>query len=37
MDLNKVTLEDCIDMFEKKNMVVVIEHGQVTGFVAKED
>lgn len=38
MNLEKVTIEDCIEMYEKKSMAVSLENGRVTGFVeVKED
>ncbi len=33
MDLSKVTVQDCIDLFEKKNKTVVLNDGNVIGFV----
>lgn len=32
MDLNRVTIQDCIDMFEKKNKYAVLSDGQIIGF-----
>ena len=34
--LNNVTIEDCIDMYEKKDQRVVLEAGKVKGFVKAE-
>lgn len=34
--LNNVTIEDCIDMYEKKDQCVVLEAGKVKGFVKVE-
>lgn len=36
MSLENVTIQDCLDMEEKKGKVTVINDGQVVGFV-KED
>lgn len=35
MNYNEITIEDCIEMFEKKGMTTVINDGEVIGF-AKE-
>ena len=35
IELDNVTLEDCIDLYEKKNTSVVINDGRVINF-AKE-
>lgn len=32
MDFSKVTVQDCIDMSEKKDKGVVLNDGQVLGF-----
>lgn len=34
--LNNVTIEDCIDMYEKKDQCVVLKDGKVKGFVKAE-
>jgi hypothetical protein len=31
---NEVTVQDCIDMYEKKDMVTVIDGGKIVGFVS---
>lgn len=31
----EITVQDCIDMFEKKDMTTVIDSGRVVGFVKK--
>lgn len=31
----EITVQDCIDMYEKKDMVTVIDSGRVVGFVKK--
>lgn len=36
MSKEAVTIEDCIDMYEKKGQTVVIKHGEVIEFI-KED
>lgn len=33
MNLEQVTIQDCLDMQEKLGKAVVLEDGQVTGFV----
>ena len=35
IELDEVTLEDCIDLYEKKNMSTIINDGHVINF-AKE-
>lgn len=32
MNYNQVTIEDCIEMQEKKGMFVILKDGQVVGF-----
>lgn len=34
---NEVTVQDCIDMYEKKGMYTVLDGGRVAGFVERED
>lgn len=36
MDLSIVTIEDCIDMFEKKDAATIINDGMVVGFEIKK-
>ena len=33
IELDEVTLEDCIDLYEKKNMSTIINDGHVINFV----
>ena len=33
IELDHVTLEDCIDLYEKKNVRIVISDGHITDFV----
>ena len=33
IELDSVTLEDCIDLYEKKNTRIVISDGHITDFV----
>ena len=33
IELDNVTLEDCIDLYEKKNVKTVISDGHITDFV----
>lgn len=28
-----ITVEDCLEMYEKKNMIAIIDNGQVIDFV----
>ena len=32
-----ITVQDCIDMYEKKDMYTVIDDGKVVGFVEKRE
>lgn len=36
IDLDNVTLEDCETLFDKKDMIIIIEDGHIVNFV-KED
>ena len=36
IDLNKVTLEDCVDLYEKKDMYTVLSNGKVIDFNKEE-
>lgn len=36
MSKEAITIEDCIDMFEKKGKTAIIQHGEVITFI-KED
>ena len=36
INFDVVTIEDCFDMMEKKNMYVVLDNGKVTTFVKDE-
>lgn len=36
MSLEYITIEDCIDMYEKKDMAAVINDGQVIGFIKEK-
>ena len=33
IELDNVTLEDCIDLYEKKNMSTIINDGHIINFV----
>ncbi len=37
MELKRVTVQDCIDLFEKKGMETVIKHGKVVGFTGRRE
>lgn len=36
MNKDVITIEDCIDMFEMKNMSAIINDGHVIGFIDEE-
>lgn len=31
-----ITIEDCLDMFEKKSMIAIIDNGKVIDFVKEK-
>ena len=33
IELDEVTLEDCLDLYEKKNIYTIINDGHITDFV----
>ena len=33
IELDNVTLEDCTDLYEKKNIRIVISDGRITDFI----
>lgn len=35
MNADMITVQDCIDMYQYKNLTVVIENGHIVGFVGK--
>ena len=37
MELGRVTVQDCIDLFEKKGMETVIKNGKVVGFTGRRE
>lgn len=38
MSKENITIQDCLDMYEKKRQAVILENGQVVGFEeVKED
>ena len=37
MNMKAITLQDCIDMYEKKGQAAVITDGQVLGFEQVEE
>ena len=37
MNMSKITLEDCIEMYQMKGMCAVISDGQVVEFVGEEE
>ena len=37
MELGRVTVQDCIDMYEKKRMETLIRHGKVVGFTGRRE
>lgn len=36
MNMEMITIQDCLDLQEKKDCAVIIENGQVTGFVGND-
>lgn len=37
MELNNVTVQDCIDMYRMKGMVTICNDGKVVGFEKEEE
>ena len=39
MELNgeAITVQDCIDMYEKRDMCTILDSGKIVGFVERED
>ena len=37
MNLETVTIEDCLDAYEKRGMTAIINDGKLLGFNEKED
>lgn len=37
MELNNVTVQDCIDMYSMKGMVTICNDGRVVGFEKEEE
>lgn len=36
INFDVITIEDCLDMMEKKDMYVVLDNGKVTTFIKDE-
>ena len=36
IELDEVTLEDCINLYEKKNLKTVINNGKIENFIEEE-
>ena len=36
IELDHVTLEDCIDLYEKKNIKTIINNGKIENFIEEE-
>lgn len=37
MNLEAITIQDCIDMYEKKGQAVIINDEKVTGFISEKE
>ena len=37
IELDNITLEDCIDLYEKKNMYTIINDGRIINLVKEEN
>ena len=37
MNIEKITIQDCLDMYEKKRQAVILENGQVVGFAKEQE
>lgn len=36
MNLEAITIQDCIDMYEKKGQSIIINDGKVFGFISEK-
>lgn len=36
IELDNVTLEDCLDLYEKKDIVTIIKDGKIINFIKEE-
>lgn len=36
MNLEAITIQDCLDMYQKKNKAAIINDGEVIDFVSEE-
>ena len=36
IELDEITLEDCIDLYEKKNIKIIINNGKIENFIEEE-
>lgn len=36
MNLEVITIQDCIDMYEKKGQATIINDGKVVGFISEK-
>lgn len=37
MNYEAITIQDCLDMYEKKNQATIINDGKVIGFIPEKD
>lgn len=37
IELDNVTLQDCLDMFNRKNMITIINDGRIINFEKEKD
>lgn len=37
MNLEVITIQDCLDMYEKKGQSIIINDGKVVGFISEKD
>ena len=37
IELDDVTLEDCIDLYEKRSVFTIINDGKITSFIRERD
>ena len=36
IELDNITIQDCVDMYKMKNMIAIINDGKVVGFKKEE-
>lgn len=37
IELDEVTLEDCVDLYEKRKMIIIINDGRIINFMKENE